>query len=220
MATANDVTKANNGLIKEVSKLIKDDLANAGLHLLELKKGISMVKSDTFVTDTALKIKEEYTKASKDTNAPSTFKKYAMRWGRLVSPEKRNEIKLLLNDVEDINNLSMAEIDTLLSGVTQNRGGGRKSSVTDGGDVSRETKEVASDVKDTPSTPSDVKDTPSVESVEKAPIEVISISKCKKDILNSLSNLLTLDADAVAFKISKLTPQELQDLAKALALLN
>lgn len=219
MATANDVTKANNGLIKEVSKLIKDDLANAGLHLLELKKGISMVQSDTFVTDTALKIKEEYTKASKDTNAPSTFKKYAMRWGRLVSPEKRNEIKLLLSDVSNINELSMTEIDTLLSGVTQNRGGGRKSSATDGGEVSRETKEVASDVKDTPSTPS-VESVESTPSVEKAPTEVISISKCKKDILNSLSNLLTLDADAVAFKISKLTPSELQDLAKALALLS
>lgn len=219
MATVNDLTKANNGLIKEVSKLIKDDLANAGLHLLELKKGISMVQSDTFVTDTALKIKEEYTKASKDTNAPSTFKKYAMRWGRLVSPEKRNEIKLLLSDVEDINSLSMAEIDTLLSGVTQNRGGGRKSSVTDGASVE-------SDVKDIPSTPSvasDVKEpesTPSVASSSKPSTEAISISKCKKDILNSLSNLLTLDADAVAFKISKLTPQELQDLAKALALLN
>ena len=211
MSTANtDITKANGQLIKEVSKIIKDELATAGLHLLELKKGLSMIKSDTFVTDSAIKIKEAYAKASKEPNAPSTYTKYSMRWGRLVSVEKRNEIKEALSDVTDINALNMAEIDILLGGSTANRGGGRKSSVTE----PKETKETVEIKKETESTQSNQQD------IEDVKTPVISVKKAKESVLNSLNNLLTLDSDSIAFKVSKLSPVELNNLAEALKLLD
>ena len=205
-----DITKVNGQLIREVSKIIKDELTTAGLHLLELKKGLSMIKSDTFVTDSAIKIKEAYAKASKEPNAPSTYTKYSMRWGRLISVEKRNEIKEALSDVADINALNMAEIDLLLGGSTANRGGGRKSSVTE----PKETKETVEIKKEIGSTPS----TTEVQEEVKTP--VISVKKAKESILSSLSNLLSLDSDSIAFKVSKLSPVELNNLAEALKLLD
>lgn len=209
MSTVNtDITKVNGQLVKEVSKIIKDELATAGLHLLELKKALAMVKHDTFVTDTAIKIKEAYSKASKEPNAPSTYNKYSMRWGRLVSVEKRNEIKESLSDVSDINTLNMAEIDILLGGSTSNRGGGRKSSVTEPKEV---LKEVKSEV---------IKEVKSEEPQEEPKVPVISVKKAKESILNSLSNLLTLDSDSIAFKVSKLSPVDLSNLAAALKLLD
>lgn len=215
MNTVNtDITKVNGQLVKEVSKIIKDELATAGLHLLELKKALAMVQHDTFVTDTAIKIKEAYAKASKEPNAPSTYTKYSMRWGRLVSVEKRNEIKLLLNDVSDINALNMAEIDILLGGNTATRGGGRKSSVT-------EPKEVIEAPKENKETLEVKKETVNTEgNTEETKVPVISVKKAKESILNSLSNLLTLDSDSIAFKVSKLSAVDLSNLANALKLLD
>lgn len=199
-----DITKVNGQLVKEVSKIIKDELATAGLHLLELKKALAMVKHGTFVTDTAIKIKEAYSKASKELNAPSTYKKYSMRWGRLVSVEKRNDIKVSLGDVADINSLNMAEIDILLGGTSSNRGGGRKSSVTEPKEVIEEP-EVSENAQG---------------ATEEPKIPVISVKKAKESILNSLSNLLTMDSDSIAFKVSKLSPVDLSNLANALKLLD
>lgn len=211
MSTATtDITKVNGQLVKEVSKIIKDELATAGLHLLELKKALAMVQHDTFVTDTAIKIKEAYAKASKEPNAPSTYKKYSMRWGRLVSVEKRNEIKATLSDVSDISTLNMAEIDILLGGTSSNRGGGRKSSVTEPKEAIEEPKVIEA-----------VKSTPNAqESLEEHKVPVISVKKAKESILNSLSNLLTMGSDSIAFKVSKLSPVELSNLANALKLLD
>lgn len=212
MTTAkNDITKVNNGLVKEVEKLIENDLSNAGLHLLELKKALAMVKSDTFVTDTAIKIKEKYLKASKDLNAPSTFKKYSMRWGRLVSVEKRNEVRELLNDVSDVNGLSMSEVDTLLGGNTATRGGGRPSSV-------KEPKEP----KDTQSTESDVASSETTVKVKKEMKEaqaIVDRTVTNRSVLDSLSTLLTMDSDSIAFKVSQLSDDDLILLSNALSLL-
>lgn len=205
-----DITKVNGQLVKEVSKIIKDELATAGLHLLEIKKALAMVQHDTFVTDTAIKIKEAYAKASKEPNAPSTYTKYSMRWGRLVSVEKRNEIKLLLSDVSDINSLNMAEIDILLGGNTATRGGGRKSSVTEPKEA-RETVEIKKEIESIPSVQ---------EAQEETKVPVISVKKAKESILNSLSHLLTLDSDSIAFKVSKLSAVDLSNLANALKLLD
>ena len=204
-----DITKVNGQLIKEVSKIIKDELTTAGLHLLELKKGLVMVKSGTFVTDSAIKIKEAYAKAAKEPNAPTTYRKYAMRWGRLVSVEKRNEIKEALSDVADINALNMAEIDLLLGGSTANRGGGRK--------PKEEVKEPKEEVKEPKEEVKEPSGAPEPQEDVKTP--VISVRKAKESILSSLNNLLALDSDSIAFKVSKLSAAELSKLAEALKLL-
>ena len=218
-----DITKVNGQLIKEVSKIIKDELTTAGLHLLELKKGLVMVKSGTFVTDSAIKIKEAYAKAAKEPNAPTTYRKYAMRWGRLVSVEKRNEIKEALSDVADINALNMAEIDLLLGGSTANRGGGRKpkEEVKEPKEEVKEPKEEVKEPKEEVKEPKEEVKEPSgaPEPQEDVKTPVISVRKAKESILSSLNNLLALDSDSIAFKVSKLSAAELSKLAEALKLL-